>query len=219
MSGFLSAKLFRSRKPALKHSWRIPAVVGVGTLAALLASCGHVPLRSIPKLMKIDFDTTALIELRAAVLVPAQIRPAPKGVTMTVTALPAAGGKHERVYALEPVTDAAELAQLPPHDAGRMRLIAYRLNPRDAAQLDVFRQEMQMVAKQSGQKNKGSLGISAEKVCHTESLPQGPLYMTSYLKTSETGEYVVAASNVDLRDMAATHKIDLGTAIPPCPAG
>lgn len=219
MPRFLPASLFTRLAPASAQTAPISAPLLAGAIAALLAGCGHVPLRSIPKLMKIDFDTTALQDLRAAVLVPAQLRPAPKGVTMTVTALPATGGKHERIYALEPVTDAAELAQLPPHDAGKMRLIAYRLNPRDAAQLDVFRQEMKMVAKQNGQKNKGSLGISADKVCHTETLPQGPLYMTSYLKTSETGEYVVAAKDVDLREMAATHKIDLGTAIPPCPTG
>lgn len=187
-------------------------------LAAILAGCGHVPLRSIPKLLKIDFDTTALPELRAAVLLPAQIRPAPKGVIMTVTALPAAGGKHERSYALEPVTDGAELAQLPPHDSEKTRLIAYRLAPGDAAQLDVFRQEMLAVAKQSGQKNKGALGISAEKICHSGGLSSGPLYMTSYLKTSETGEYVILAKDVDLREIAASHKIDLATAVPPCPA-
>lgn len=195
------------------------ALLKASVLASFLAGCGHVPLRSIPALMKIDFDTTSLSELRAAVLLPSQIKPTPTGVMLTVTALPAAGGKHERIYALEPVTGAEELSQLPQHETGKTRLLAYRLSPRDAAQLDVFRQEMQLVAKQAGKKNKGSLGISASKVCHTESLPQGPLYMTSYLKTSETVNYVVLTKDVDLRDMAATHKIDLGTAIPPCPAG
>ncbi|MGL4976228.1 MAG: hypothetical protein ACRC56_13095 [Bosea sp. (in: a-proteobacteria)] len=167
--------------------------------------------------MKIVFDTTSLQDLRAAVLIPAQIRPAPKGVTLTVVSMPANGGRHERVFALEPVTDPTDLSRLPTHDAGKTRLMAYRLAPRDSAQLDVFRQEMQQIAKQNGRKNKGSISISADKICHTDSLPQGPLHMTSYLKTSETGDYVVLTKDVDLRDMAARHKIDLGTAIPPCP--
>lgn len=188
-------------------------------LAPLLAGCGHVPLTSIPKLMRIDFDTTNLQDLRAAVLVPAQIKPAPKSVTMSITVMPGAGGRHERSYPLEEIDDPAEIAQLPAQGAAGTRLIAYRLAPRDAAQLDVFRAEMRELTKPSGQKNKGSIGLAASKVCQTGPLPGGPLYMTTYLRTSETGSYIVAARDVDLREAATTHKIDLATAIPPCPAG
>lgn len=218
MPAFFPALSF-PRPPAVsRHSVPIAGIAAAGLLASLLAGCGHVPLLSLPKLMKIDFETTALHELRAAVLVPEQIKPAPKGVTMTVTVVPATGGKHERNYALELITDPVELTQLPPQVPGKTRLLAYRLNQRDAAQLDAFRQEMQAMRQQSGQKGKGAIGISANKMCQTGPLPGGPLHMTSYLKTSETGEYVVAASNVDLREMATSHKIDLATAIPPCPA-
>ena len=57
-------------------------------LAGLLAGCGHVPLTSLPKLAKIDVKTTDLAQLRAGINLPADIRPLPGGVTMTITALP-----------------------------------------------------------------------------------------------------------------------------------
>lgn len=82
-------------------------------LCGLLAGCGHVPLASLPKLSKIDIRTTDLAQLRGGISLPADIRPLPGGVTMTLVALLKDGGRHERKVVLEEVRDAVELAKLP----------------------------------------------------------------------------------------------------------
>jgi hypothetical protein len=96
---------------------------------------------------------------------------------------------------------------------------AYRLAPDDVARLERIRAEMIARAaalKQEG-KNAGSnlsIKIGAEEFCHTSDLGSEPLLTTTYVKTSETGHYVTALRDVDLRLEPAV-KDKIGT-MPPC---
>ena len=195
-----------------------PASIALLVAAGLAGACGHVPLTSLPKLSKIDIRTTRLADLRASLSVPADIRPLPEGVTMTIVVEPKEGGRHERKAVLEEVRDAAELAALPVMVSPGRRLTVFRLSPADAARLTVFRDEMLLGASQGG--NRGSFSLAADKACRTGDLSGKPIPMTSYLKTSETQDYVLLMRDVDLRETvrALDPKIDLATAIPPCDA-
>lgn len=185
-------------------------------LAGLLAGCGHVPLTSLPKLAKIDVRTTDLAQLRAGISLPADIRPLPGGVTMTITALPKDGGRHERKAVLEEVRDAAELASLPVLAAPGRRFTLFRLSTADVARLGAFREEMFAGPQQSG--NRGSLSLGADKACRLGDLSAEPVTMTGYLRTSETQDYVLLMRDFDLTEAvrAIDPKVDLATAIPPC---
>ena len=185
-------------------------------LAGLLAGCGHVPLTSLPKLAKIDVRTTDLAQLRAGISLPADIRPLPGGVTMTITALPKDGGRHERKAVLEEVRDAAELASLPVLAAPGRRFTLFRLSAADVARLGAFREEMFAGPQQSG--NRGSLSLGADKACRLGYLSPEPVTMTGYLRTSETQDYVLLMRDFDLTEAvrAIDPKVDLATAIPPC---
>ncbi|MGO4403897.1 hypothetical protein AB4Z10_06475 [Bosea sp. RAF48] len=187
-------------------------------LAGLLAACGHVPLTSLPKLSKIDIRTTQLTDLRAGISLPADIRPLPGGVTMTIVALPKDGGRHERKVVLEEVRDANELAKLPVLAAPGRRFTVFRLSDGDAARISAFREEMFVGPQNSG--NRGSLALMAEKACRLGDLLGKPIPMTSYLKTSETQDYVLLTRDVDLGEAVRSvdPKLDLATAIPPCDA-
>ena len=187
-------------------------------LAGLLAGCGHVPLTSLPKLAKIDVRTTDLAELRAGISLPADIRPLPGGVTMTIVALPKDGGRHERKVVLEEVRDAAELSSLPALAAPGRRFTLFRLSSADAARLGAFREEMFAGPQNSG--NRGSLSLGADKACRLGELPAKPVTMTGYLRTSETQDYVLLMRDFDLTEAvrAIDPKVDLATAIPPCDA-
>jgi len=184
--------------------------------AGLLAGCGHVPLTSLPKLSKVDIRTTRLAELRAGISLPADIRPLPGGVTMTIVALPKDGGRHERKAVLEEVRDAGELAKLPVVAAPGRRFAVFRLSDGDAARIGAFREEMFIGPQNSG--NRGSLALMAEKGCRLGDLSGKPIPMTSYLSTSETQDYVLLTRDIDLREAVreADPKLDLATAIPPC---
>lgn len=187
-------------------------------LAGLLAGCGHVPLTSLPKLSKVDIRTTRLAELRAGVSLPANIRPLPGGIAMTIVALPQDGGRHERKVVLEEVRDASELAKLPVVATPGRRFAVFRLSDGDAARVSAFRDEMFVGPQNSG--NRGSLALMADKACRLGDLSGKPIPMTSYLKTSETQDYVLLTRDVDLREAVgeADPKVDLATAIPPCEA-
>lgn len=185
-------------------------------LASLLAGCGHVPLTSLPKLAKIDIKTTDLAQLRAGISLPADIRPLPGGVTMTIAALPKDGGRHERKVVLEEVRDATELASLPVLIAPGRHFTLFRLSSADVARLGAFREEMFAGPQQSG--NRGSLSLGADKACRLGELSAKPITMTGYLRTSETQDYVLLMRDFDLTEAvrAIDPKVDLATAIPAC---
>lgn len=187
-------------------------------LAVLAGGCGHVPLASLPKLSKIDIRTTDLAQLRAGISLPADIRPLPGGVTMTIVAQPRDGGRHERKVVLEEVRDAAELARLPVLVAAGRRFTLFKLRSTDAAQLGAFREEMFAGPQNSG--NRGSLSLGADKACRLADLSGKPITMTGYLKTSETQDYVLLMRDFDLGEAARAidPKVDLATAVPPCDA-
>ena len=185
-------------------------------IASLAGACGHVPLTSLPKLSRIDIRTTSLTDLRAGLSLPVGIRPLPGGVTMTIVVMPKEGGRHERKVVLEEVRDATELAALPVMVSPGRRLTVFRLSPKDAARLGAFREEQLLGTGQSG--NRGTLSLGADKACRSGDLGNGPIPMTSYLRTSETRDYVVVTRDLDLREAirAVDPGIDLATAIPLC---
>ena len=187
-------------------------------LASLAAGCGHVPLTSLPKLSRIDIRTTELSQLRAGISLPADIRPLPGGVTMTIVALPKDGSRHERKAVLEEVRDATELASLPVLAAPGRRFTVFRLNAADAARLGAFREEMFTGPQNSG--NRGSLALGADKACRLGEPSTKPVTMTGYLRTSETRDYVPVLRDFDLTEAvrAIDPKVDLAAAIPPCKA-
>jgi len=187
-------------------------------LAGLAGACGHVPLASLPKLSKIDIRTTDLSQLRAGISLPADLRPLPGGVTMTIVASTRDGGRHERKAVLEEVRDAVELAKLPVLVSPGRRFTLFKLGASDIARLGTFREEMFAGSQNDG--NRGSLSLGADKACRLAELSGRPITMTGYLRTSETQDYVLMLSDFDLvaAVRAIDPKVDLATAIPPCDA-
>lgn len=199
--------------PPIAFFWKRSCVL---LIAASAAGCGHVPLTSLPKLSRIDFKTTDLADLRSGVSLPAEIRPLPDGVVMTITVNARDGGRHERSATLQEVRDPAELATLPVVATPGRRFAVYRLKPADAALLSAFRQERILMP--DGKHNPGTLSIKVHKVCRTSELGAKPIPMTSYLKTSETQDYVMLTRDLDLREVLkeTDPKAELADLIPPC---
>ncbi|TCR63391.1 hypothetical protein [Bosea sp. BK604] len=194
------------------------AIAALLVATGLAAGCSHVPLSSLPALSRIDLKTTRFADLRAGVSLPEEIRPLPGGVTMTVTVQPRQGGRHERSYALEQVSDPAELAALPSVTRPGRRFTVFRLSATDAANLTAFREEHMLNPDGSG--NPGSLALNARKICRTGDLGGRPIPMSTYLKTSETRDYVTLTSDIDLREAIKETggAPDLASLLPACDA-
>ncbi len=107
-----------------------------------------------------------------------------------------------REFLLRELPPPAELAR----EAGAdTHIFAYRIDDADLPRLAAFRAEL-IARKSSGQR--GSITISVQpQACKAAELPDGPVYLTTYLRTAETDSYVTLARDVDLRTLPAADAI------------
>ena len=60
-----------------------------------MAGCSHMPVTSMVKLARVDFETSDPAQLRAAIKLPRTLRPQPNGVTLRLAVqVGRAPGKH-----------------------------------------------------------------------------------------------------------------------------
>lgn len=163
-----------------------------------MSGCGHMPVTSMVKLARVDFETSDPTQLRAAIKLPRTVRPLPKGVMLRIAVRVGRAPEEARDFVLRELPEPAELARELGPDS---HIFAYRIDDADVARLTAFRSEL-MARKNSGQK--GSLTISVRpQACKVGELVDGPLYFTTYLRTAETQEYVTLARDVDLRSLVS----------------
>ena len=179
-------------------------------LLALLAGCATVPLRSLAALSRVDFQTTDLRQLRVAVGMPEAIRTRKDGVRMD--AILKIDGEPDRTSVFHLVETEEPDA---PEDRGRQGRTTkqFRLGEGDLLRLEGMRKAIE-ASRSTGRKGSLGLGIAAREFCRLNALGSGPLAVTTYLKTSETGRYVVLTEGFDLRsDPRIAAALD---GLPPC---
>lgn len=160
----------------------------------VLAGCGHMPVTSMVKLARVDFETSDPAQLRAAIKLPRGLRPRPNGVLLRIAVRVGRAPEEARDFMLREIPAPPELTR----EAGsNVHVFAYRIDETDLTRLATFRAEL-IAKKNSGQG--GSISISVQpQACQAGELPHGPVYFTTYLRTAETGDYVTLARDVDLR--------------------
>lgn len=168
-----------------------PAVV-----ALALAGCGHMPVTSMVKLARVDFETSDPAQLRAAIKLPRGLRPLPNGMRLRIAVRVGRAPEEAREFVLRELISPGELLREATADS---QIYAYRIDDADLPRLVAFRSEL-IAKKSSGQR--GSLSISVQpKACKAADPPDGPVHFTSYLRTVETGDYVTLTRDVDLRSL------------------
>jgi hypothetical protein len=165
-------------------------------LMLAMAGCSHMPVTSMVKLARVDFETSDPVQLRAAIKLPRTLRPRPNGVALRIAVQVGRAPEDARDFVLREIPEPAELTREASADS---HIIAYRIDDSDLARLMAFRTEL-IAKKSSGQK--GSISISVRpQACKAGELPDGPIYFTTYLRTAETKDYVALARDVDLRSI------------------
>jgi hypothetical protein len=165
-----------------------------------MTGCSHMPVTSMVKLARVDFETSDPAQLRAAVKLPRTLRPQPKGVALRIAVQVGRAPEEARDFMLRELPEPAELTR----EAGAgSHIFAYRIDDADLARLAAFRAELiarKSSAQSSGQK--GSISISVRpQACKVGELPDAPIYFSTYLRTAETKDYVALARDVDLRSI------------------
>jgi len=165
-------------------------------LTVAMAGCSHMPVTSMVKLARVDFETSDPAQLRAAIKLPRTLRPQPKGVALRIAVQVGRAPEEARDFMLRELPEPAELTR----EAGAgSHIFAYRIDDADLARLSTFRAEL-IAKKSSGQR--GSISISVRpQACKVGELPDGPIYFSTYLRTAETKDYVALARDVDLRSI------------------
>lgn len=168
-----------------------------------------MPVTSMVKLARVDFETSDPAQLRAAIKLPRSLRPRPNGMSLRLAVRVGRAAEETRDFALRELPAPPELAREADADS---HVFAYRIDDADQPRLLAFRSEL-IARKSAGQG--GSLTISVQpQACRSGELPVGPLYLTSYLRTAETGTYVTLARDVDLRTIVPEQ--DVAEKIPRC---
>ena len=161
-----------------------------------MAGCSHMPVTSMVKLARVDFETSDPAQLRAAIKLPRTLRPQPNGVALRIAVQIGRAPEEARDFMLRELPAPTELTR----EAGAgSHIFAYRIDDADLARLAAFRAEL-IAKKSSGQR--GSISISVRpQACKAGELADGPVYFTTYLRTAETKDYVALARDVDLRSI------------------
>ncbi len=169
-------------------------IVAMCVLAAVMAACSTVPVRSIWPLSRIDARTTDVPALRVAVQLPAMIRPREGGVMLEVILQTEGLPEQKRVLLLVEKRDEQERQALPAA-AANSEVFAFGLAPQEILVLEKLRADSAEASK--GKKSQLTLNVLPRHFCLTGAKPQHPVLATIYLKTSETRTYVALIQNVD----------------------
>lgn len=187
---------------------------GAMGMALAAAGCGHVPVSTMWALRSFDSLSADPAALRAAVLIPDGLLPRPDGVKVTATwgkkGQPATERKVEIL--LQEIGLSSEPGLAGQRRAGA-RLFAFRVAPDDVPRMRALQQEV-MRAKAEKRADYGSIGVSAD-ACRVGELPQGPILMTTLLKTAAEAPYLVLLDGIDLRSLAGGDA-QLDDRVPPC---
>ena len=168
-----------------------------------------MPVTSMVKLARIDFQTSDPDRLRVAVKLPQALKARIAGTVLRVTVRLANGTTESRDFSLREVNEADALAsEAEPGTA----IATFAIAARDITELRMFRSGL--IQKQHGGAG-GAIRIAVRPdACRTGALPDGPVMFSTYLKTAETDGYVPLARDLDLRRIDPNQ--DLAAQVPPC---
>src|SRR5262249_5749211 len=121
-----------------------------------MTACSHMPVTSMVKLARVDFETSDPAQLRAAIKMPRTLRPRPNGVALRIAVKVGSSPEEPRAFRRRELAEPGDLVREASADS---HIFAYRIDDADLARLTAFRSEL-IAKKRSGQK--GSISISVQ---------------------------------------------------------
>ena len=176
--------------------------------AIALSSCGHTPLTSIYKLNKIDPKTTSLKQLRVAVQIPDSFEPTKSGVVL-ITLLE----KHNsdpsiaEHFKLKRIAVPDDASRLKKYVEAKRKFHVFKIANQDIQRFERFRNlqagthRKEKPGEKQGGKRPGSISVVANVCRRTKNIPS-KIEISTFIKTSETREFVPARLNEDILDGA-----------------
>src|SRR5215510_11843736 len=104
---------------------RLLRVCLIACSAVALSGCGHMPVTSMVKLARVDFETSDPAQLRAAIKLPRELRTRPNGVSLRIAVRVGRAPEEARDFLLRELPAPSELAREASADS---HVAAYRID-------------------------------------------------------------------------------------------
>jgi hypothetical protein len=166
--------------------------------ASLLSGCMSTPVSSMAKLYSLSPLDAAPHDIRFAVRTPHYLRVRDGDIAVTL-AFDTGDTSSSFVEVYKPLIDenarAGQGITIGTHDGTRLTIA--RFSNKDAVSMRKAQNRIKAL-RASGVKGKGSLSVVAAG-CYISELPQGPVFVSTWLRTSPTEDYTMLTRNTDLR--------------------
>jgi hypothetical protein len=182
-------------------------------LLPVLCSRGHMPVASMIRLSRVEFTRTDLSRLRAAIRLPQGLELQLGNSKLRVSVKVGGGEPATREFSLAEIRSDQHAFAPASQREGDARVRVFAISAGDLPRAEAFRAEL-LARQQASGRSGGNVSISIlPDGCRVGDWPDGPVRITTYLQTAETGGFVVLAQDLDLRAIAGAHSL---TRIPSC---
>lgn len=178
-------------------------------LLLMITGCSSVPVSTMWELRNFDLVTTDVAKLRIGVRAPVFMR-----ITENATRLELGLSKkdntfkHKEVTHLQHASKGTELASLQRYRKAGYKLHVFKLTDEGLKKVARFRRHYQALKKEFGDDVAGSLSVSAGGCLEAESKGK-PIKVTTFMKSSETGKFVILTNEQDLRTLTGDNKLNI----------
>lgn len=171
-----------------------------GLVLAIVTACGHTPVSSLVKLRNFDPTTTDMEKFSIAVAIPNGFEVDEDGVTMVMGMRKKDGSevKSEKFVLTTSLRRDDQIQAQRLKTSGR-QILAYRVHPNDVERFNQIRRFA--LKKEKAKLWEGSFGIGT-KICHIEEQLPKPVFVTTFIKSAETKDYVPFIVDLDLMKQA-----------------
>ncbi len=182
---------------------RFRYLVSICVFASLLvAGCASVPVSTMWKLRDFDIVKTEASKLRVGIRIPDFMQVEPDGATLEVAMWNGDQSvRKKEAFVLQSVVDQTELNELARFRKSGFAVHVYKLSDRSLKKLVRFKQQYAALKEEFGDDVQGSLSIGAKGCLLPQAEKQAAL-LTTFLKSSETGSFVVLTSETDVSKIA-----------------
>jgi len=182
---------------------RFRYLVSICVFASLLvAGCASVPVSTMWKLRDFDIVKTDAAKLRVGIRIPEFMQVEPDGATLEITMWNGDQSvRNKEVLVLQVVVEQSELNELARFHKSGFAIHVYKLSDRSLKKLVRFKQQYAALKEEFGDDVQGSLSVGAKGCLLPQAEKQAAL-MTTFLKSSETGSFVVLTSETDVGKIA-----------------
>lgn len=179
----------------------------IGLAFMALAGCTYMPISSMLKLRQFDLMTADARQIQVAVQFPDVMEVREDGAEMIITVEHAElGEKLEERFVLERVSGVSATPGVERRPGTHLEV--FRMAEADMDRLAAMRRRLAAWKAADPDSTKGSLSVGAAG-CRRDSLPDGPLIISTYLRLEDADEFFPLTRNFNLRSFASGPQLEI----------